>query len=34
MTSNFKAQLDTVSEDMDDCVLDKDGEQVAAVIAG
>lgn len=34
MTSNFKAQLDTVSEDMDDCVLDKDAEQVAAVIAG
>lgn len=34
MTSNFKVELDKVNEDMDACVLDTDGEQVAAVIAG
>ena len=34
MTANFKNQLDTISDDIDACVLDRDGEQVAAVIAG
>ena len=34
LTAEFNGQLDLISEDIESCVLDQDGEQVAAVIAG